>query len=432
MPSSLRFLFRNLSTLLLAFVLALAVWISAVTAADPTQESVYPQAIPIEVVGQDPAYIQTAEVPSQVSLTLSAPQSIWERLINEQIPVRAVADLSGLGPGEHSVDVQVQIDVRPVEVVSQSPQTITVNLEQISSADFPIRLIQQGTLAIGYQAGTPTLDPTQVTLTGPDTLLSQVKEVRAVFDVSQISESVTRTVPLQAVDENELPVNGLTIVPERVNIHMDVSQRGGYRNVVVKVVLQDGQIQAGYRVTNISVSPPWVTVFSANPDLVDQLPGFIETAPLDLAGATDNLDVFLPLNLPQDITVVGEQTTVEVQVEISPIEGSITLADMPVEIAGMSPGYSARISPETVSVIIAGPLPLLDQLTKQDVRVVVDVAGTGVGIYQRVPRVEFSVPELGVESVLPNSIEVTISRGTATPAVPTPTPGPNVTPSPTG
>ena len=47
----LRWLGRNLSTLLLAFVLAVAVWVSAVVAADPNQEAAYSRLVPIDVRG---------------------------------------------------------------------------------------------------------------------------------------------------------------------------------------------------------------------------------------------------------------------------------------------------------------------------------------------------------------------------------------------
>jgi hypothetical protein len=55
-------------------------------------------------------------------------------------------------------------------------------------------------------------------------------------------------------------VTGVNISPAQVSVRKAISQRGGYRNVVVKVIV-DGQVARGYRVTNISVFPPAVTVF---------------------------------------------------------------------------------------------------------------------------------------------------------------------------
>lgn len=413
----LRTVAKNLPTLLLALALALTVWISAVTAADPTRERVYPRPVPIEIVGQDPGLVLTSEIPSQVTLTLSAPSSIWDRLINEQVPVRAVADLSGLKAGSHTIPIQIQIGIRPVEVVSFTPRSLTLELEALASRSFPIRLVQRGDLAVGFQAETPRLSQTSATVSGPESLVNQVEEVRAILDINAADQSINRSIVLQAVDAKEMVVNGVTISPEQITVSLTVTQRGGYRNVVVKVVVK-GQVASGYRVTNISVFPPAVTVYSSDPKLVDDLPGYVETAALELSNAKDDLDVFLPLNLPPGVSVVGDQT-VEVQVGVAAIEGSLTLADMRVEVIGLGPGLIARTSPERVDVILAGPLPLLDSLTARDVRVVVDMSGETVGTYQRVPKVELTISELRVESILPGSVEIIVSRG-----VPSPTPNP--------
>jgi hypothetical protein len=233
-------------------------------------------------------------------------------------------------------------------------------------------------------------------------------------------------VDLVALDENGNPVNGVTISPSQVNVSMGVFQRGGYRNVVVKVSIS-GQVASGYRVTNISVFPPAVTVFSENPQSVLDLPGYVETIPLDLSGARDDLDVNLPLDLPPGVTIVGQDGAeqaqlVEVQVSIAAIEGSLTLEGKQVEVVGLEEGLRAEVSPETVVVIISGPLPLLDLLTSQDVRVVVDMAGEGVGTYQQTPQVVIDGTDFQVESILPSTVEVNLMNVSRFDTRTTPTP----------
>ncbi len=192
-----------------------------------------------------------------------------------------------------------------------------------------------------------------------------------------------------------------------------ITQRGGYRNVVVKVVTI-GQIDDGYRLTTISVFPPAVTVFASNPGLVDVLPGYVETSPVDLTGAKDDVDVRVQLNLPEGVSVVGDQT-VNVVVGVSAIEGSLTINDVPVEVINLDPGLEALLSPANVNIILSGPLPMLDALTTSDVRVLIDLGGVVAGTYQLVPRVELLSPEIRNESVLPGSIEVTVQALKVTP-----------------
>jgi YbbR domain-containing protein len=93
-----------------------------------------------------------------------------------------------------------------------------------------------------------------------------------------------------------------------------------------------------------------------------------------------------------------------------------------VQVVGLPTGMTAQILPSTVDVIVSGPLPLLDTLTRQDIRVSVDVSGLLPGTHQLKARVEILVSDVSVESILPGTIEVTlVLSGTATPP-PTPAP----------
>ena len=417
MISFLRDLWKILPTLLLSFALALVVWVSAVSASDPMVKQDYPHPVPINLVGQDPRLVITSPMPTSITLKLNAPQSQWDQITSESNPIRAFIDLSSLTTGTHTVSIQVQ-GINPAEIVSYTPRTVDVVLERLKTQVFQLQLAQQGQLAIGYQAGTPTLNPDSASISGPESAVNKVKAVQAVLDLSQVHENINRTLPLQAVDVNNLPVNGVTISPEQITVSQSITQMGGYRNVVVKVVVT-GQIADGYRLTNLSVFPPAVTVFSADPNLVNTLPGYVETAPLALNNAKSDLDVKLGLSLPAGVSVEGDQT-VEVIVGVTAIESSITLSNQPVIAVGLPPGLAARTSPESVDVILSGPLPLLDALTQADVRVTVDMTGASIGTYQRAPKIDLTIPELNVESVLPGSIEVVVSNA----------PTPTVTPKP--
>ncbi len=409
-------LVKNLPTFLLAFALSLAVWVSAVSASDPTQKLVYPNRVPLDVVGLDPGIVLVSEVPEQVIITLSAPQSIWNQLVNEVDPISALIDLSGLEAGTYQIPVQVRVTIHPVRIVSYTPKEVTIRLENLESKIFPITLNRIGEPGVGFQAEEPEMEINSATISGSSSLVQKVYELRASLDISKANENIDRKIKLQAFDEDGFEVDGISITPEDVAVTQNISQLGGYRNVVIKVVVT-GQVANGYRVTNISVYPPTVTVFSTDPRLVDQLPGYVETTALDLDNATDDLDKKMLLNLPPGISVVGEDT-VEVQVGIAAIEGSITIESTNVEVTGLKEGLTAVVAPETVDVILSGPLPLLEDLTPEDIRVYVELNEEDIGTYQRLPVVELAIEEIVVESILPVSVEVTVSKA------PIQTPGP--------
>jgi YbbR domain-containing protein len=415
MPAFFSRLTKYLPTLLLAFVMASAVWISAVTQADPNEESTYPQPLPITLVGQDPGLILTNDYIKEISLTLIAPHSIWTQLLKNTDLVKVAVDLSGLGAGTHTLKVQVTVGLKPVEIVGSDPSTINVTLEKLGTRSLPVNLILNGSPAVGYELGVPTLSQTYVTISGPDNLVNQVNKITSTINANGVDKEIHQNAVLQARDIDDNVITGLTITPTQVAVVVPVTQLGGYQNVVVKVVVT-GQVRNGYRVTNISVHPAAITVFSSNPAIVASLPGYIETIPIDLTDATDDIDLQASLNLPEGVTIVGNQT-VEVQVGIAAIEGSITLSDMPVQIVNLGPGLAGSVSPEKVDIILSGPLLLLDQITSDKVHISVDMTGQLTGNYQVTPTVVVDIPSILVESVLPESIQVTVFEATPTPVV---------------
>ena len=417
MKSIIPFITKNISNILIALVLSIAVWIFAISDSDPTVEQVYPKPVPVEYVGKDASLVLVNSSASQVTMTLSAPQSIWDQLTNDPSLVRVLADLSDLGPGEHEVETRIQIGIIPVRIIDYSPTTLNIELDRVVSETFPIRVVVRGTPAIGYQADTPVLDISEAVVSGPAAMVEQISELRALLDVDGASENINLSINLQAVDSNAQVIDDVTINPAVAQVNQPITQLGGYRNVVVKVVTT-GQVASGYRVTNISVFPAAVTVFSNDPGLVERLPGYVETLPIDLTGLKDDRDISISLNLPADVSAVGYQQ-VDVQVGIAAIEGSITLENMPVTYEGLGDGLVAEFSPQMVDVILSGPLPVLDALRTTDIHIIINLEGLSIGVYQRTPVIQIDLADIVAQSVLPGSIEVSISRGTGIPPTPT-------------
>jgi Uncharacterized protein conserved in bacteria len=156
--------------------MAAVVWALAVNSIDPSVEKVYPNPVTIEVIGQAPNLVITNELPETISVTLRAPNSTWNSLLNEKAPVRAIADLSGLSVGPHVVPVQIQIGIRPVEITSQNPRSVNISLEQLETRTMTINVEVTGELAIGYQADPPVVSMNSATISGPASLVERVNQ----------------------------------------------------------------------------------------------------------------------------------------------------------------------------------------------------------------------------------------------------------------
>ncbi len=419
----MKWFLRNIRSLFLALILSLAVWVSAVTSADPDEMREYPQPVLLEIIGQDPGLVIVGSMPARVAVTLRAPHSVWNQLNANSGQVRAILDLSGLETGAHNLQIQTQVNVRPVRVVSISPQTVQIRLEKLKTITLPVQLLLRGEPAVGYEADHAKVNPINVVLSGPESLILKIFRAQVEISIAGVRQDVQNNLPVQLQDAAGNSITGINTNPESVQVSVPIAQQGGYRDIAVKVNVR-GQQAGGYRVTNISVYPPVLTVYSRNPALVTDMPGYIETEPLNLNGELQNVDTHLKLVLPTGVTIVGDQTVL-VQVGIAPIEGSLSLTGIPVEVTGLKAGLTSQISPGLVDVILTGPLPLLDKLTPGDIKFLVDLTGLEIGTHQAVPQPQILISDIRVQSINPGTIEVTIVQGTPS------LPAPAVTPTPT-
>lgn len=411
----IRWLWNNLSSMALALALAILIWVVAVNEENPTEEKVFLQAIPIEIVGQPAGMIRIGPVATAASVTIRAPRATWAKLTAEEIHV--TADLGGLPAGEHDVPLQVTIDEPLARFIAVSPREARINLEQSSARPVKIRAATTGEVAVGYRARLPKLSAGEALVSGPASQVDQVSELLAPLNIAGARGGIDLEIPLQPVDAQGKPVAGVTLDPTTVKVSVPVEQLGGYRDVAVKVVVA-GQVAPGYRVTNITVTPPVVTLFAADQNVFIQLPGFAETEPLSIDNASDDMAERVALKLGPGISLVGEQSVL-VQVSIAAIESSLTV-QLNLEITNLGPGLTARPSPPGVDVILSGPLLTLDTLKAEDVRVQLDLVGLEKGTHQVKPTVVILPKNVTAETILPSTIEVVITTG--------PTPTPTATP----
>ncbi len=399
-----KWLGKNLSTIILAFFLSLVVWISAVITADPNEELTF-RPVTIEKIGLGSDLLIVGDIPSQVRLTLRAPKSIWDQLNKNPGLVKAWIDLSGYGPGTHTLEVKTRVDISPIRYELINPEEVEVTLERLISKEFPIDLQIFGELPVGYSKGEPTFEPEVVKVSGAESAVNQIDRVRVILDVSGAITTIERTIQVDLLDANSDLVSNITVSPKEVAVVQPIDLLGGFKNVAVKVVTT-GQVANGFRLTNIAISPPTVTLFSDNPKALEGVPGFVETLPVELTGLNEYKEVNTGLNLPKGISLVRDPRVL-VQISVAPIEGSITLT-VPVEVIGLAPELQALISPASVDIIVAGPLNILDTLKPEDFLVVLELTGLPEGVYQRTPEIDRLPGEVRIQTILPETVEVTI------------------------
>ena len=405
----LRWLWGNLGSLLLAFTLAVAVWFVAVISEDPTDTRELPSPVAIDYLGLRQGLLIVGDPPPATGrVTLRAPLTVWDLIGLDSVGLRV--DLTGLEEGTHNLQVEPILNLQPARVEAHQPESVTITLERAATTSVEVEVVTLGEPQLGYRTSAANASPARTILLGAVSQVDQLASVRAEVNVTDRREDFEQEVTLVALDGAGNRLLGLQFDPARVQVSVQIEPRERFRlvSVVPNLEGEEALSEAGYRLTDVSVTPEVVTVFSADPEALEALPGFVLTLPLDLSGATGDLERRLSLALPAGISPVENQGVL-VRVSIEPVVGTITLSRV-VEVRGLAVGLFAQLSPEVVDIILTGPLPTLNSIQLEDVRVIVDLLDLSPGTHQIPPQVIISQTDVENEPVFPATIEVTISN----------------------
>ncbi len=404
----LNWLRDNLISMGLAILLALTVWIVASLEENPPEENDLSTPVQIDVVGLEPGLVITNAYTDTTRVRLRAQRATWRSLSPEDIVV--TADLSGLGPGAHQVELNFQIEAQAI-LVAANPRHIRIELEESYTREMPVQLHLQGQPAIGYSAAAPQLTPTMASIEGPRSQVDLVSEVRASGPIEGLRETLRRDLALTALDSRGNVVEGVTVNPATVSVVVPISQEAGYRDIAI-LVRTVGRPAPGYYMTGIVTTPQRITV-QGDPATINAMQPYAETETIDLTNLTDDLIQEVALDLPPGITPVEAQS-VEVLISIAAQLSSRTVLDVPVQAIGLDRGLSATFSPATIDVILSGPLAVLDNLNPvNDILVTADLSDRSPGVYQVTPEVQVVQSDVLVESVLPLVLEATVVTGSS-------------------
>jgi YbbR domain-containing protein len=394
----------NLSSLVMASILATMVWMAATIQENPFVEDFLTEDVPVEVINRGEGLVIVGGMDQGVRVKVRAPQSVWEDLRTASF--RAHIDLEGLDEGLLEVPIQVEPASALVRILETSPAVLTIRLDRAADKTVEVRVSIYGDPPQGYYKGLLQVTPVQVVVSGPQTLVDQVVRVTAEVYLRGEKDTFERSFAVTPRDEVGSVVAGVELDPTSVIVTVPIEQRLGYRELSIKTLI-DGTPGSGYWVSSISADPSTVTVLG-NPETVADIGGYLETLPVNVEGARESISEQVAIDFPEGVSPLESVYSVQAFIEISPVLGGQTLQLTPV-LQGLGAGLEATLSPDTVEVILSGPLSELEALEAGDVRVLVDVSNYGPGTHF-VPLTVERPESLEVQAILPDQAEVVISE----------------------
>lgn len=398
-----RTILSYLGSFLLALVLATIIWLNATRIQDPMTTQFLQ--LDVNFDGQPEDSILVSPDKQSVQLRIEGPQSVVNQV--SMADFTAFVDLTETPFGE-SVFVPVEITTTDTNLdISPIPNEVEVLLEQQVSREIPVEVDIRGEVARGHVQGTPSIEPSSITVSGRASLIEPLDFALATVFLNDTLETTTAGHRPIFYDEQGRVAStaDLNLSTEEVQVTVPVEESDGFADKLITVDWV-GYPAPGYRLLSVTVEPPSVLV-KGLPASINALTR-LQTEPIDITGLTDTFTQQATLDLPAGVTL-DQVEEVYVTIEIEPILSTDT-REREVEILGLREGMEASLEPEQVRVVLFGPLPLLDTVVADDVRVTVDVFDIISGTHSIQPNVD--LPERGVEvrSIRPETIRVTITQ----------------------
>lgn len=449
--------FLNTSALrfLLALILAFTLWVFVSYTQNPDLSTAYDN-VPVDIEGLAPGLmvvdqegLPRTQRPEVDITVLTDAETLRERDVRLS-DLRPFVDLTGRGPGEHNVPVNV-VTTRPLRLrTAVEPNYLVIRLDQEITRTVALTVETTGVVPFGFEARAPQATSrgqplTAVTVRGPQGRVTRVTAVRARVDIDRLTANYNSPRTLEAIDANNQPVAGVTVEPATADILVPIIPSVGLKRVPV-VPSITGFPASGYVVAGVEVSPLLVTLTGSSGPLDDA--ENVPTAEVDVTGATQTFTRSVSLIAPRGTQLrFGEPTEAIVTVRVAlvnrPFQVTVPAA---VQATGMNDGLLVSISPNIVSITVAGASAQLEALSGAQLLGIVNVRGLGPGTYELEPT--FTLPE-GVTLTAPAPrVFVTLrlpptatpaptstieseTQPTATPGTPAATPGETPTPTAT-
>lgn len=390
---SLQVLYRHPFVKLSALLLAIVFW-AAVIASDPTlpMEKIIPNA-QVSVQGlealRNRGYTIMTDLSSNpifVKMRVEVAKSNYEKATAESIAPRLELSQQIDGPGRYKLKFSTTSSM--VNTISFEPEYIEIDVEAYTPRKLvSITAKQVGETEEPLWANAVTIDPTQLVLSGPKSLVDKVRRAVATLDLSSLSadllnESMTLPFELQDADGNVINSPLLRTTSDGAAINSVIVSVNALPTREIPVSVESavrGVPQHGYMLSGVDITPSSVTV-AAPQEVLDSLKEMHVSAPISITGANESKIDTLTL---RGFSGVSHLSVSEVTVEakIVPAEHVHTYGNLDVTVMGLAPDLDAKLSRNQMCAVISGLYKDVESLKAEDIHLYIDATGLGEGTH---------------------------------------------------
>ncbi|MEE1125272.1 MAG: CdaR family protein [Acutalibacteraceae bacterium] len=267
------------------------------------------------------------------------------------------------------------------EIVSVNPSVINISVDKERQQEFPIAkninlsevtFPTNNTSEIsGYYVSQPVIAQDKVTVTGPEQEVKKISKVQIADTITgEHRENIVKKLPIQLLDSDGDKIESelLTVTPSEVDVTIQILQEKE-----IPVVPAFTNIPVGIDIEKIaSVTPSTVTIASSE-NILSALTN-ITLDPIDFNSLDPTTtQVTRNITLPNGCINLSDEQQAKITFDLKDYTSTVaTLSD--IQLKNVPIGYSAQVSTKSISISIAGPKEIINEISKEDISATVDLS----------------------------------------------------------
>lgn len=367
----------NFGTKILSVAIALILWFIVGNINDPVTVKVIGD-IPVQVTNEDVLEninkVYEITEGDTVTVTVRGKSSIVNRLKSSDFT--AVADLSKL-----SIVNAVPIDVSvsssgssQLDLTLGRVNTVKVKIEDRTEAMLPVTVETIGTVADGYAIGSKTSSPNMVEVSGSETVIKKLKEIRVQIDVDGVSKNISTRQSVKFYDQNGDQVESASIKCETAAV--DVSLELWRTKEIPLSMETTGTVKNGYGISTFEYEPKTVTIAASKEDF-DKVTE-LTLDPLDVSDQSENLEKTITIDssvLPDGVIFPANTIDIVAKAVIEQkVSKDISIRSSDITVKGLKTGEKAVFGEKTYTIRVESYISKLSEVNGLSFEPYIDVS----------------------------------------------------------
>ena len=351
--------------------------------------------IPIEFIGAEDTLpnrglMLTEGEDITIDLKLSGPRILISGL--DKSDIRIQVDLTNISAvGTYTLNYEIlfpdSVDRSRISREYASRSMVTVKIEELYTKTVPVEVSVSGEVADGYiyMAERLVLDPANLVVSGREKDVEKVAAARIKLDLTGATSSISRKFDYELLDaegnvieaegirlsDNQIQVDAPVYLVKTLNLTVKFKESPGSNLEDVDWKLEQNTVEVAGEAASLE-------------NKEDILLGEI-----DLSSLLSDTEMVLDISLPAGTVNLSGYTTTTLTITFSDNLATKALSVSNISAVGLSEGQSFDRLTSSVEVMLRGPADEVEQVTAEDVRVVVDLEEyTSNGTYS-VPAMVF-------------------------------------------